>query len=331
MDNLARWFGNEVTFWGRNATIAATPIEEMYAYDQPLDWNAILDTAYALDIGSSSAADACPAGTGARVVRIFGLDANFNPKYRDIALNGQTKIVDTVLFRRVFGAEVISCGSGGTNAGDIHIIKTGTGGTWSGGVPPTLTSALCKVLVGYGSSGNGMYTVPAGVPLKAKGLLLSCRAQACTFYLMTRDLDTKAGTFAITIAAPGVATMPLHGFVADTAVIPTTTGALPTGLTAGTMYFVRNPTADTFELAATPGGVSITTSGTQSGVHTATLAARPAVSRGTYEVNVSLPLKLDFENMGIRMWFPPKTDIMIRALAAGASGIASVAMALGPV
>lgn len=74
--------------------------------------------------------------------------------------------------------------------------------------------------------------------------------------------------FTITIASPGVVTSTGHGYVNDTPVLLTTTGALPTGLTVGTTYYVRNSAANTFELSATAGGASINTTGTQSGTHT---------------------------------------------------------------
>lgn len=76
------------------------------------------------------------------------------------------------------------------------------------------------------------------------------------------------GTCTITIAAPGVITYVGHGMAASQGVIFTTTGALPTGLTAGTVYYVKIPIADSFSVSATPGGENITTSGSQSGVHT---------------------------------------------------------------
>jgi hypothetical protein len=81
---------------------------------------------------------------------------------------------------------------------------------------------------------------------------------------------TDSAVVTITIASPGVVTHTAHGFAADTPIVFSTTGALPTGLTAGTTYWVQNPTTDTYEVSATPGGGSINTSGTQSGVHTAT-------------------------------------------------------------
>ncbi len=76
-------------------------------------------------------------------------------------------------------------------------------------------------------------------------------------------------TFTVTIASPGVCTATAHGMVNGTPVIPTTTGALPTGLTSGTTYYVVNKATDTFQLAATVGGSAINTTGSQSGVHTA--------------------------------------------------------------
>lgn len=82
-----------------------------------------------------------------------------------------------------------------------------------------------------------------------------------------------SATVTITIAAPGVVTWNGHGLAANQEVTFSTTGALPTGLTAGTTYYVRNPTTNTFELSATSGGASITTSGSQSGTHTCSLTS----------------------------------------------------------
>lgn len=84
----------------------------------------------------------------------------------------------------------------------------------------------------------------------------------------TTSAEAVGSTVTITIASPGVVTWTGHSFVANDVVYLTTTGALPTGLTAATKYYVRNPAANTFELSATSGGASINTSGTQSGVHT---------------------------------------------------------------
>ncbi len=74
----------------------------------------------------------------------------------------------------------------------------------------------------------------------------------------------------MTIAAPGVISWAGHTLVNGNAVKFSTTGALPTGLTAGTTYYVVGAASGTFSVSATPGGSAITTTGTQSGVHTAT-------------------------------------------------------------
>lgn len=79
-----------------------------------------------------------------------------------------------------------------------------------------------------------------------------------------------AGTFTVTIASPAVFTKSTHRFENGQTVRLSTTGALPTGLSAGVTYFVRDSAASTFRLSATKGGTAINTSGTQSGTHTVT-------------------------------------------------------------
>jgi len=75
--------------------------------------------------------------------------------------------------------------------------------------------------------------------------------------------------FTVTIASPGVFTRKEHGLVAGDRVIFSTSGALPTGLSANTWYWVISAglTEDEFEVSATKTGSAINTSGTQSGTH----------------------------------------------------------------
>jgi hypothetical protein len=73
----------------------------------------------------------------------------------------------------------------------------------------------------------------------------------------------------ITIATPGVLTSTLE-LPENAPVILTNSGypsALPTGLTVGTTYYVKNASGSSFSLSATPGGAAIATSGSQSGTH----------------------------------------------------------------
>ena len=78
-----------------------------------------------------------------------------------------------------------------------------------------------------------------------------------------------SATITMTIATPGVITWTGHLLVNGDVVVFTTTGALPTGLTAGVSYYVVSAATNTFQVSATKGGSSIATSGSQSGVHTA--------------------------------------------------------------
>lgn len=85
----------------------------------------------------------------------------------------------------------------------------------------------------------------------------------------TAILGSPSSTVTISIASPGVVTWSSHGLPDGTPVVLTTTGALPTGLTASTIYYVVNYAAGTFQLSATVDGAPIVTTGSQSGTHTA--------------------------------------------------------------
>jgi hypothetical protein len=84
----------------------------------------------------------------------------------------------------------------------------------------------------------------------------------------------NTGTVTMTIATPGVVSMTAHGFFTGQKVQLTTTGALPTGLSANTTYYVVYVDANSFSLATSlanaAAGTKIATSGSQSGTHTLT-------------------------------------------------------------
>ena len=58
-----------------------------------------------------------------------------------------------------------------------------------------------------------------------------------------------------------------HGLLDDDPVVFYSTGALPTGLVLGTVYYVNYVDANTFQVAATADGASINTSSAGSGTH----------------------------------------------------------------
>lgn len=106
---------------------------------------------------------------------------------------------------------------------------------------------------------------PAGY-LISDGSAVSRSTYAALFNTIVPGL----GTFTVTIATPGLFTLNSHGLVVGDQIYFTTTGALPTGLSPNTLYYViaAGLTTNTFEVSATRGGSAINTTGSQSGVHT---------------------------------------------------------------
>lgn len=92
-------------------------------------------------------------------------------------------------------------------------------------------------------------------------------------YLVRGPRWTVSATATMTIATPCVVTWTGHGLWTGATVRFTTTGALPTGVTAATDYFITKIDANTFYLSTTLANnitsTYVATSGTQSGVHTA--------------------------------------------------------------
>jgi len=119
-------------------------------------------------------------------------------------------------------------------------------GTW--GIGLTSTDALR--LWGQINFGQDLIFGPRGAP----------------FYYWYANIGTISSTMTVTIATPAVVTSSVTVNEGDVIAF-TTTGALPTGLAVGTLYYAKNSSGSTFNLSATFGGVAINTSGTQSGVH----------------------------------------------------------------
>lgn len=122
--------------------------------------------------------------------------------------------------------------------------------------------------------------LPAGVILSYAGFTVPTRTLICNGAAVSRatyaDLFSQIvpnrGAATISIAAPGLVTQSTHGLTTGESLFFTTTGALPTGLSANTLYFAVVNDTNTFWLATTfanaLANVRITTTGSQSGVHT---------------------------------------------------------------
>jgi hypothetical protein len=84
-------------------------------------------------------------------------------------------------------------------------------------------------------------------------------------YYWDAAIGLSNSVVSMTIASPCVVTAVIN-LPDGTPITFATTGALPTGLLPGVTYYTKYLTAATFNLAATSGGASITTTGSQSGV-----------------------------------------------------------------
>jgi hypothetical protein len=114
----------------------------------------------------------------------------------------------------------------------------------------------------------GRMEVWPGHTIPTNALDCDSTAYSRTTYAALAAKLMKSAVITMTIAAPCVVTWDGHGLLNNMPLKATTTGALPTGLIAGRTYWIINKAADTFQLAATPGGAAIASSGVQSGVHT---------------------------------------------------------------
>jgi hypothetical protein len=115
-----------------------------------------LSAATVLKVSSSNTADAA-AGTGARTVELFGLDADYNEINETVTLNGQTAVNTTKEYLRINRMVIRSAGTGGQNAG---IIYAGTG-TVTAGVPANKYATI-NGIEGSNQSLMSLWTVPAG-------------------------------------------------------------------------------------------------------------------------------------------------------------------------
>lgn len=178
--------------------------------------------------------------------------------------------------------------SGGTTARKLTVTGADMTMTGSGSNVYTMPAST-DTLVGRVSTdtmANKTFDSSSPTAFFYPGMLLSYTGRAApTGWLLCYGQNVSRSTYAslfsaivplvgnptISIASPGVVTLSAHGFVTGDAIYLTTTGALPTGLSANTIYYVIYVSSSTFKLATTmanaQAGTAINTSGSQSGTH----------------------------------------------------------------
>ena len=122
---------------------------------------------------------------------------------------------------------------------------------------------------GGGTWGNGQ-AVPTSLYIWnqqnfGEDLIYGPRGQG--IYYWSANVVYSPIQITISIGSPGIITLPAgFSFPDGTTFTFTSTGALPTGLTVGQVYFVVNSTGGTFSVSTSINGPAITTSGSQSGL-----------------------------------------------------------------
>lgn len=104
---------------------------------------------------SSTSADDNGTGSGARTVLVGGLDSNYNEVTETVTLTGQTPVLTTTVFIRVFRAYVVTAGVSNTAAGTIYIGD----GVVTAGVPATV---YASIPLGENQTLMAIWTVPVG-------------------------------------------------------------------------------------------------------------------------------------------------------------------------
>jgi hypothetical protein len=195
--------------------------------------------------------------SGAASVTFNGITITTGTQYQITFVNATTYTIS------VTGTASASSAGGGTI---YAVYQVNTGPSYA--VPLTGWGAST-----WGSGSWGMGTVTTdGLRLWnqmnwGQNLVYGPRGSPLYYWDATVGVTSTAVT--MTIAAPCVVTCSL-GLADATPIAFSTTGWLPTGLLPGVTYYVKYLTSTTFNLAATAGGATITTTGTQSGTQTIT-------------------------------------------------------------
>jgi hypothetical protein len=135
-------------------------------------------------------------------------------------------------------------------------------GTIAGSVLTAATPSVGTLAIGQTIAGTGV-TIGTTITSFSTGI-----GGAGTYGLSASSTVASSTPMTATVV-PGVVTVNVAPTNGQTVVF-STTGTLPTGITAGTAYFVVNRTSTTFQISATLGGTGITFGGASTGTHTAT-------------------------------------------------------------
>jgi len=169
-----------VNKFGYNPTIGSGSFETIWETGDNYSWQS---TAVTVDVVSDDVNDDV-AGTGARTLRIQGLDGSYNFAEETVDMDGTTTVTTTQTFLRVFRMSVETAGSSGNNEGTITV-------TYTGG-----SDVAATISAGNGQTLMALYTIPAGYT----GYLLSMnissgKDQEMDFKFIQRDNSVTNAAF----------------------------------------------------------------------------------------------------------------------------------------
>jgi hypothetical protein len=153
---------------------AAGPPQDLWEGDGEV---VLPSVASAIEIVSSSAADTA-LGTGARTVRVSGLNAALLPISQVVPLNGVTPVLLATAYRRINDVRVVTAGSGEKNAGRITV--------------RVVAGAEQSIIdTGDGVAHRAAYAVPAGfdafITHASVGVLDQASIESAEVVVYTRD------------------------------------------------------------------------------------------------------------------------------------------------
>ena len=134
-----------VNKFGYNSAIGSGSFETIWETGDDYPWQS---SAVTVDVVSDDTNDDV-AGTGARTLKIQGLDGSYNLAEETVNLNGTSTVTTTQTFLRVFRMSVETAGSSGNNEGTITV-------TYTGG-----SDVAATISAGRGQTLMCLYTIPA--------------------------------------------------------------------------------------------------------------------------------------------------------------------------
>jgi hypothetical protein len=183
-----------------------------------------------------------------------------------------------------------------TNAGFTQTASISIGAVFTGSISTTGSGTLTVTAVTSGTIAVGQVITGTGIPANTVITALGTGTGGTGTYSVNYDATVASTT--ITSSFPSTVPSTIYCTTApanNDVVVFATTGTLPTGITAGTQYFVINRTSTSFQVSTTLGGSEITLSGTQTGTASFTYYTRVNTSGSQSGTHTETTSKLYFK------------------------------------